>query len=183
MNAEKNIKTELNGTIIIETRNIRIDGGPFFQNKKEKQHFTSSINLFSESKKYNTYFNKKLYIHKNGEIRNAPETKDCIENINNIQNFDFIASSKELQKFWEVHKGLCDICKHCEFRYMCVDSRLPIKRNEKEWYFETECNYNPYIAKWQNEEGYKTLSECGIQSDKNGFKINRKKLNAINKEL
>ena len=66
---------------------------------------------------------------------------------------------------------------------MCFDNRIPIKRNEKEWFMESDCHYNPYIAKWKGEEGYKTLTECGIQSNKEGFKINRKKLNTINKEL
>lgn len=26
----------------------------------------------------------------------------------------------------------------------------------------TECNYNPYIAKWKDEVGYKPPIECGI---------------------
>jgi hypothetical protein len=84
---------------------------------------------------------------------------------------------------WSAKKDHIDVCKYCEFRYMCLDSRLPIKRKDKEWYFETECNYNPYIAKWQHEKGYKTLEQCGITSNQTGFKLNRKKLNAINKEL
>lgn len=54
---------------------------------------------------------------------------------------------------------------------MCVDNRVPVKRKENEWYMETECNYNPYIAKWKGEKGYMTLLECDIQSNKKEFKI------------
>jgi len=34
---------------------------------------------------------------------------------------------------------------------MCVDSRVPIKKDEK-WVYETDCGYNPNIAKWSVEE-------------------------------
>ena len=66
---------------------------------------------------------------------------------------------------------------------MCSDKRMPIVRKGTEVYFLEECNYNPYIAKWNNEVGYKTLAESGIISNAEGFKINRKRINAINKEL
>ncbi len=152
----------------------------------DENNFIINLPLFTESQKHNTYFNRKLYIGANGEIKNATETKTIFGNINEFENSEDILKiidSSEFQKYWYVHKGLIDVCKQCEFRHMCVDNREPIKRTEKEWYFEKECNYNPYIAKWQNEEGYKTLSECGIQSNADGFKINRKKLNGINKEI
>ncbi len=130
--------------------------------KKSFDFFNIHISLFTESQKHNTYFNRKLYIGVNGEIKNAPESIDIFGNINTIKSIDeilTIVDSPKFQKYWYIHKGLIDICKQCEFRHMCVDNREPIKRNGKEWYFETECNYNPYIAKWQSEEGYKTLSE------------------------
>jgi hypothetical protein len=66
---------------------------------------------------------------------------------------------------------------------MCVDNRVPIKRKKDEWYHKTECNYNPYIAKWQEEEGYKTLEECGVVSDENELQINHKQLEEINTQL
>jgi SPASM domain peptide maturase of grasp-with-spasm system len=148
--------------------------------------FIANISLYTESIKHNTYFNRKLYIGVNGEIKNAPITQQIFGNINELNSASKllkIIDSEEFQKYWTIHKGLIDICKQCEYRYMCVDNRVPVKRYDKEWFMETECNYNPYIAKWIDEPGYKTLSECGIESNKNGFNINRKKLNAINREL
>ena len=153
---------------------------------KSLEFFNVNIQLFTESQKHNTDFNRKLHIGANGEIKNALLAPDVFGNINALENTEGILKiieTKEFQKYWYVHKGLIDVCKQCEFRHMCVDNRVPEKRNEKSWYFESECNYNPYIAKWQDEAGYKTLAECGIKSNAEGFKINRKKLNAINKEL
>ena len=153
---------------------------------KSLEFFNVNILLFTESQKHNTYFNRKLYIGVNGEIKNAPLTTEVFGNINILKKADDILKiidSHEFQHYWYVHKGLIDVCKQCEFRHMCVDNRIPVKRNEKEWYMENECNYNPYIAKWKGEDGFKTLTDCGIKSDENGFKMNRKKLNAINREL
>ena len=157
-----------------------------FRQIKNIDDFNVNISLFTESQKYNTYFNRKLYIGVDGQIKNAPETEDKFGNINSIENFDQILkiiNGTKFQKLWKVSKKDIDICKHCEFRHVCVDNRVPKKRHENEYFNEIECNYNPYIAKWNKEDGYKTLAECGISSNKDGFIINRKKINAINKEL
>jgi hypothetical protein len=60
---------------------------------------------------------------------------------------------------------------------------MPIKRSKNNWYQELECNYNPYISKWKGEAGYRTLAESGVTSNEVEFRINRKKLKSINKEL
>ena len=82
-----------------------------------------------------------------------------------IVKLNEIITSNEFQKFWNVHKDVCDVCKDCEFKYMCVDNRIPQKKNEKEWFHTTECNYNPYIAKWKEEKGYITIKELGSTSN------------------
>ena len=157
-----------------------------YRSDKNFEDLNVNITLFSESKKYNSYFNRKLYIDEEGNIKNTPESTEIFANIYHLKKTDDIIeiiNNAEFQKYWYVHKEMIDICKHCEFRYMCVDNRIPIKRSEKEWYNETECNYNPYIAKWKNEEGYKTLNESGVVSNQNGFTINRKKVHEINEVL
>ena len=62
------------------------------------------------------------------------------------------------------------------FRNICIDSRTPIQRKSGGWFFAEECNYNPYIAKWKGEDGYKPLIEIGVTSNKNGFSISKQKL-------
>jgi hypothetical protein len=52
----------------------------------------------------------------------------------------------------EVFKDEIAICKDCEYRYMCVDSRLPLYQNEDNlWVLEGECNYNPYTSEWKKK--------------------------------
>lgn len=148
--------------------------------------FVIETNVFLESQNNNTYYNKSLYIDSNNNISNSLLYETFFGNVNEIKSindFLFIIKTEEFQKYWHISKSSLDICKVCEFRYMCIDSRVPIQRKKNEWFFEIECNYNPFIAKWKGEKGYKNLKECGIVSNLNEFKVNQKKLNKINREL
>jgi radical SAM protein with 4Fe4S-binding SPASM domain len=149
---------------------------------KSKTEFASNISLFSESQNYHTYFNRKLYIGPTGEIKNAPETEQVFGYIQDITEDELkeIISSPHFQKYWFVHKGLIDVCKECEFRHMCVDNRVPIERKSNEWYNSLECNYNPYIGKWEGEEGYLSLADCGVISNEKEFIIDHEKVRKIN---
>jgi len=154
---------------------------------------TVNYKLFTESQKHHIYFNRKLYIGTKGEIKNAPECKEefgKVQDLKNTEELKEIIATKEFQKYWYVHKEICDVCKDCEFRHMCVGNRLPYKRlglsqskSKEQWFHKTECNYNPYICKWESEEGYKTLAECGVVSDETGFSIDHEKIEKINHEL
>lgn len=148
--------------------------------------FAINLTLFSESQEYNAYFNKKLYIEANGNIKNSPESEESFGNINEINSKEEllqIISDPKFKKYWRIPKSIIDVCKSCEFRHMCVDNRLPVKRNENEWFHLKECQYNPYIAKWKGENGYKTLAESGVSSTEDSFTVNKQKLNQINKKL
>jgi hypothetical protein len=153
---------------------------------KSQTQFISNRFLFAESQLHNTYFNRKLFIGENGEIKNAPESEETfgsIHDLNSSKELKEIIQQPAFQKYWYIHKEISDVCQNCEFRHMCVDNRLPYKRKENEWYHKTECNYNPYITKWKNEDGYRTLSECSVISDENGFSIDHEKVATINEKL
>jgi len=156
---------------------------------KERVYFKQKhpvYELFTESQAHHTYFNRKMYIGVKGEIKNAPECKEEFGNINDLESVEElkqIIATPEFQKYWFVHKELCDVCKDCEFRHMCVDNRLPYQRKDGSWYHQIECNYNPYICKWKEEEGYQTLEEIGVVCNAEGFSIDHEKIAAINKIL
>lgn len=145
-------------------------------------YFVINLSFFTESQRFNTYYNKKLSIDVNGCIKNVPEQIHDYGNIKS-RRLDEVIESHKFRSFWNVHKGLIDVCKDCEYRHMCVDSCNLIKRNDGTWFRSKECNYNPYISKWSNEDEYKSLSECGITVNENGFLIDDLKINEINNEL
>lgn len=144
-----------------------------------------NIPLFTESLQYNTYFNRKTFFNCDGDIFNSIESIEPLGNLGELQDlnaFINLIESPDFQKYWTAKKDNTDICKDCEFRYMCVDQRLPSLRKKDEWFHFTECDYNPYISKWKNENGYRTLFECGIISNENEFSIDHNKVALINSE-
>jgi len=105
-----------------------------------------------------------------------------IDNLN-VESLKKIFNDHAKLKLWFIHKDLIDVCKDCEYRHMCVDSRLPNQRKDESSYHEEECSYNPYICKWKGEEGYKTLEECGVISNDQGFSIDHDKIASLNEKL
>jgi len=143
-------------------------------NKKSTFMFSINRRLINEAQFCNPYFVNKLYVDKDGNIRNSSELVKVfgnIKNINSSKELLSIISQEEFENYWFVHKGLIDVCKVCEYRLMCVDNRVPQQRSEHEWFFTSECNYNPFIAKWEGEEDYKSLNELKINSDEYGFSM------------
>lgn len=147
--------------------------------------FSINIKTYTEALNYNLYFNKKIFIDKNGAISLTGFPKSGLGFLHLLSNDDIKAliETETVQSLWQAKKSNIDICKICEFRLMCVDKRIPIKRSENEWYINNECIYNPLIAKWSHEEGYKTIEECGVVSNHEKFSIDTNIVNQINLEL
>ena len=121
---------------------------------QDPAYFTVTTSLFIESLHYNNYLNRKIYIDFEGNIRNAPEQEHTFGNVNK-DNIADIVDTKSFKCFWEIHKDVILVCRDCEYRYMCVDNRIPLKEPDTEiWYFNSPCAYNPYIAKWKQDPGY-----------------------------
>lgn len=154
--------------------------------KRFKPQFIVSIETFTEAQKNNLYFNRKLFIDESGNFKNGIEINKSFANfseIKNIDDFEKIIKKSKLKNLWNINKNQIDVCKDCEFRFMCVDNRIPIERSKNEFYNEIECNYNPYISKWFGEENYKNLKDIGIISDKIGFLIDHERILKINNEI
>lgn len=60
-----------------------------------------------------------------------------------------IISLPKCSNLWNITKDQIEVCKNCEFRYICPDNRIPLKRKENDYYHQTDCNYDPYKNKWK----------------------------------
>ncbi len=145
-----------------------------------------NLQFYNESKKYNPYFNGKMYINTDGAIQNTPENTQSFGKLKSTcisSDLNKIISSVDFQKYSLINKDKINVCNICEYRYMCLDNRIPKITIQNQWYYNSECNYNPFISKWKDEDGYKTLAECGVISNENGFSIDHDKIAEINKVL
>lgn len=155
------------------------------QYNKSIHFFVVNYLLYMESLRYNSYYNRKIFINLLGNVSVGPLSDSFFGNVYE-QGFDWstVLERKDIKVIWELHKDMISVCKNCEFRYMCIDSRIPKKHSEgTEWYHDTECNYNPFIAKWKGEQGYKTLSESGIKVEEKGLSIDREIMESVLSEL
>lgn len=140
--------------------------------------FYCNIELFVESQMHNTYYNRKLFIDEQGNISNT-RNGNVFANVFEVKTKNDIIGiidSKEFQYLWKVSKDKIDVCKDCEYRHLCIDSRIPNQRKDGTWYHKTECNYNPYICMWKNEEGFIDLAISGITLTSKSFSVNREQL-------
>lgn len=117
-------------------------------NIPDRSNFFVNLELFVEAKKYNVFYNKKVYIDENGDIHNSPNTKTNFGNISHI-SLEKILEQKRFQKYWEITKDIIEVCCDCEYRYMCSSSNNPAKKNKKMWIDNVECRYDPYTSTWK----------------------------------
>jgi SPASM domain peptide maturase of grasp-with-spasm system len=145
-------------------------------------YFSFAIDTIMEAHCYNSCLNKKIYIDKTGTIKNCPFTKKSFGKITEFDIQDIINTSS-FQLLWSITKDKIDVCKDCEFRYVCSDCRVFIKDPDNIYSQPAKCTYNPYIAKWQGEDGYVPVEECGAYSKTTGFVPNHDIVAQLNKTI
>jgi len=107
------------------------------------------LKFYLEALKYNVYYNKKMFVDEVGNISNQ-YNGESYGNINNFVLANVI--NDKFKKNWSISKDVIEVCKDCEFRYMCLDSRIPLKLKDDKYKYLSECNYNPYEATWKNDD-------------------------------
>jgi SPASM domain peptide maturase of grasp-with-spasm system len=112
--------------------------------------FNVNMPLFTESLEYNSYLNRKISIDYSGNLKNCTNAKQIFGNIKHDE-ISKVIDNKSFTKYWRISKDKIQVCKDCEYRYMCIDARIPHRNMGHDWFFDTECAYNPYTAKWNNE--------------------------------
>ena len=97
----------------------------------DRKFLVNNIDFFYESQNFNPYYNKKVAIKSNGEIKNCIKNKAVFGNLkkNSIKE---IISNDEFQKFWHItHDQIIDI-QDSELRYnFIITNDLEKIDNEK----------------------------------------------------
>lgn len=112
--------------------------------------FTSNLQLFTESQKYNTCLNRKISIDVDGNIKNCPSMKKSYGNISSTTLRE-VLEMEGFKDLWYIHKDQIEICKDCEFRHICTDCRAYIQDPNNKYSKPAKCSYNPYTATWGDE--------------------------------
>jgi len=119
--------------------------------KVNKKHFYTNLEKTLEAKCFNSCLNKKISINIEGNICNCPgfKTNDSYGNINEKRLIDVIENTN-FKDIWKIKKDEIEVCKDCEFRYVCTDCRAFIEDESNLFSKPLKCKYNPYEALWND---------------------------------
>lgn len=110
-------------------------------------YFICNIPMFTESQNYNSCLNRKISIDVDGNVKNCPSMNKFYGNIRNITLRDVLNES-DFKDIWFIKKDDIDVCKDCEYRYICTDCRAYIHDENNIYSKPKKCQYNPYLATW-----------------------------------
>lgn len=138
--------------------------------KVRPEHFRCNIPFYLESLQGNPYYLKKIIVDMKGNVYEDLVSNRVSGTVATLfpadSEFEFIQP-----EFTRILKSEIDICKNCEFQNICPDNRIPQRKQDGTWYHTSECRYNPYIGKWEGEEGYQDLKKSGVVSTATEFTI------------
>ncbi|WP_312752613.1 grasp-with-spasm system SPASM domain peptide maturase [Epilithonimonas hominis] len=112
-------------------------------------NFNCDYDTFTISQNYNSCLYKKISIDSNGIVKNCPSFKKGFGNIKDIKGLSTIIKKKEFNKFWSIQKDNINVCKNCEFRYICTDCRVYVEDDNDIFSKPLKCNYNPFTGEFK----------------------------------
>ncbi len=113
------------------------------------KYFITNLPFITEAFNYNSCLNKKISIDRKGNIKNCPAMKESYGNLEGKKLLD-VVNLEQFQNLWNINKDQIEICRDCEFRYICQDCRALIQGRLNIYSKPMKCKYDPYEATWKN---------------------------------
>ena len=130
------------------------------------KNFNIDRNFFLEAINPNSCLHKKISIDAEGNIRNCPSMPQSFGNIKDT-TLEEALNHLDFKKYWNLTKDHIEVCKDCEFRYICTDCRAYTERTDEnseglDISKPLKCGYDPYTGEWA-EWSTKPLKEKAIK--------------------
>jgi SPASM domain peptide maturase of grasp-with-spasm system len=107
-------------------------------------YFRVNKELFLESLRFNSCLYKKIAVDSNGDIKSCPSMTNSYGNVR-YTTLRAAFQNQAFQELWAINKDKVNVCKYCEFRYMCTDCRAYVQDDYDK---PAKCNYDPFTGKW-----------------------------------
>lgn len=105
-----------------------------------------STGLYTELKSFNGCLNRKVSIRADGEICNCPSMRATFgKDVGRLRD---IVTSQEFQRPWRLGKDKLEVCRGCEFRYVCTDCRAYLESDISRGK-PARCSYDPVTGSWE----------------------------------
>ncbi|MEZ7528178.1 grasp-with-spasm system SPASM domain peptide maturase [Cloacibacterium normanense] len=133
--------------------------------KVDLKYFNTNLPKILEAINHNSCLHKKIAIDINGNIKNCPAMQQSFGNIKDT-TLEEALNQKYFKKYWNLTKDNIEVCKDCEFRYICTDCRAYTEQTHKnklglDTSKPLKCGYNPFTGEWE-EWSNNPLKETAI---------------------
>jgi len=132
--------------VTIEYRTAAVDS-PACCGKIHAGYFVVNLETFAEAQQHNSCLNRKISIDARGEIKNCPSMARSFGNTREASLHEALAQ-RDFTALWSINKDQIDVCRDCEFRYICTDCRAYIRDAADLYSKPSKCSYDPYTAEW-----------------------------------
>lgn len=115
--------------------------------KVDEKFFVANIPSFTEAKNFNSCLNRKISVDEFGEIKNCPSFGKGYGNVQTT-SLQTVLNNQLFKKIWDINKDQIEVCKDCEYRYICTDCRAFLNDPQNIFSKPLKCNYDPYQSIW-----------------------------------
>lgn len=166
-NSPFNKRTEWNNKILMDVIFAKKNYTDFrFCGGVNIETFNTNLPKVLEAINHNSCLHKKISIDVDGNIRNCPSMPQSFGNIKDT-TLEEALEHPDFKKYWNLTKDHIEVCKDCEFRYICTDCRAYTERTHTnaeglDISKPLKCGYNPYTGEWE-EWSTNPLKEKAIE--------------------
>jgi SPASM domain peptide maturase of grasp-with-spasm system len=147
--APEKLRPPASSTGVAFEHRVEVIDSPSCCGKVHPGYFVVNLETFAEAQRHNTCLNRKLSVDARGEIRNCPSLPRSFGNVRETSLHAALAH-RDFAALWSINKDQIDVCRDCEFRYVCTDCRAYIQ-DERDLYSKpSKCAYDPYTAEWHS---------------------------------
>ena len=134
-------------------------------------YFNTNLPKVLEAVNHNSCLHKKIGIDAEGNIKNCPAMPQSFGNIKDTKLKEALGH-KDFKKYWNLTKDNIEVCKDCEFRYICTDCRAYTEQSHinqvgLDISKPLKCGYSPYSGVWEewstNPLKQKAINFYGMQ--------------------
>jgi SPASM domain peptide maturase of grasp-with-spasm system len=111
-------------------------------------YFTIGTLPVLEAMSFNSCLHRKVSIDARGRIRNCPSLPQDYGDATRT-SLRSVVTQRRFQELWGVTKDQVDVCRDCEFRYICPDCRAWVHESDAGYGKPSKCGYDPYTGRWE----------------------------------